>query len=63
MKTYWLLCFFQGFYWVDPNEGCPADAFRAFCNFTAGGQTCIYPDKGTAEVNKTKQEQINSVIC
>ena len=34
-----------GEYWIDPNQGCARDALRVFCNFTAGGETCLYPDK------------------
>uniref|UniRef100_A0A8D2IYV9 Fibrillar collagen NC1 domain-containing protein n=1 Tax=Varanus komodoensis TaxID=61221 RepID=A0A8D2IYV9_VARKO len=35
----------DGEYWIDPNQGCSGDSFKVYCNFTTGGETCIYPDK------------------
>lgn len=33
-----------GWYWIDPNLGVMNDAIQVWCNLTAGGHTCVYPD-------------------
>lgn len=50
-----------GFYWIDPNQGCSADAIRAYCDF-ATGETCIHanPDNIPAKnwyVNKNPKDK------
>ncbi|NXL40791.1 CO5A1 protein, partial [Glaucidium brasilianum] len=35
----------DGEYWIDPNQGCARDSFKVYCNFTAGGETCVFPSK------------------
>lgn len=35
----------DGEYWIDPNQGCHKDSIKVYCNFTADGETCLYPDK------------------
>uniref|UniRef100_A0A665U5N5 Collagen, type V, alpha 3a n=1 Tax=Echeneis naucrates TaxID=173247 RepID=A0A665U5N5_ECHNA len=37
--------FKDGEYWIDPNQGCNRDSMKVYCNFTADGETCLYPDK------------------
>ena len=32
-----------GYYWIDPNLGCPVDAVRVYCDFNGGGKSCIAP--------------------
>lgn len=40
----------DGEYWIDPNQGCSRDSFKVYCNFTAGGETCLYPSKAVENV-------------
>ncbi|TNN22947.1 Collagen alpha-1(XI) chain [Liparis tanakae] len=41
----------DGDYWIDPNQGCNRDSFKVYCNFTADGETCLYPDKRIESVS------------
>lgn len=34
----------DGWYWIDPNLGMADDSIYVFCNMTAQGETCVYPD-------------------
>ena len=33
----------SGYFWIDPNLGCSADAVHVFCNFTTN-QTCLFTE-------------------
>lgn len=48
---------FPGEYWIDPNQGCSRDSFKVYCNFTAGGESCIFPDKKSEGVRPVSREQ------
>lgn len=43
-----ILC--PGFYWIDPNLGVTDDAVKVYCNMTAGGETCVFPDVHTSRM-------------
>lgn len=40
----------DGFYWIDPNLGVTDDAVKVYCNMTAGGETCVFPDVHTSRM-------------
>merc|ERR1719473_1283043 len=51
--------FASGWYWVDPNAGCEADAIHVFCDF-ATLETCVHPNNGrvnngTHHIQQTKE--------
>uniref|UniRef100_A0A8C4WY47 Fibrillar collagen NC1 domain-containing protein n=1 Tax=Eptatretus burgeri TaxID=7764 RepID=A0A8C4WY47_EPTBU len=33
----------DGYYYIDPNQGCAHDSIYVYCNFSAGGESCISP--------------------
>ncbi|KAL2092225.1 hypothetical protein ACEWY4_012023 [Coilia grayii] len=35
--------FTSGMYYIDPNQGSPADALLVYCDLTSGGKTCLSP--------------------
>uniref|UniRef100_A0A6P7G6H7 mitogen-activated protein kinase kinase n=1 Tax=Diabrotica virgifera virgifera TaxID=50390 RepID=A0A6P7G6H7_DIAVI len=39
-----------GWYWIDPNLGMKDDTVYVFCNMTAEGETCVYPDVHSSNV-------------
>lgn len=53
--------FLSGEYYIDPNQGCSGDSFKVYCNFTAGGETCIFPDKksnGVSGILKPPKDEL-----
>ena len=45
----YLSCIYIGYFWIDPNLGCPVDAVRVYCDFTAGGKSCVAPSPEQVE--------------
>uniref|UniRef100_A0AAQ5Y6L1 Fibrillar collagen NC1 domain-containing protein n=1 Tax=Amphiprion ocellaris TaxID=80972 RepID=A0AAQ5Y6L1_AMPOC len=50
----------DGDYWIDPNQGCHRDSIKVYCNFTAEGETCLYPDKRIEMVTAWNKEKPGS---
>uniref|UniRef100_A0AAQ4S696 Collagen, type V, alpha 3a n=1 Tax=Gasterosteus aculeatus aculeatus TaxID=481459 RepID=A0AAQ4S696_GASAC len=50
----------DGDYWIDPNQGCHRDSIKVHCNFTADGETCLYPDKRIENVTAWNKEKPGS---
>uniref|UniRef100_A0A8C9YGR9 Collagen, type V, alpha 3a n=1 Tax=Sander lucioperca TaxID=283035 RepID=A0A8C9YGR9_SANLU len=50
----------DGDYWIDPNQGCHRDSIKVYCNFTADGETCLYPDKRIENVTAWNKEKPGS---
>lgn len=49
---------FAGMYYIDPNQGSPADALLVYCNFsTVSKQTCLHPQDSQV----TSQKILKSV--
>lgn len=42
--------FKDGWYWIDPNLGMPDDAVYVYCNMTAEGETCVFPDVHSSQM-------------
>jgi len=43
VNDFYLTFLLSGMYYIDPNQGSTADALLVYCNFSAGGQTCLSP--------------------
>jgi len=41
----------DGWYYIDPNEGCSSDAQLVYCDFKQN-ETCVYPTNRTARIPK-----------
>jgi hypothetical protein len=49
----------NGLYWVDPNQGCEADAIEVWCDFTSqtsAVETCVYPTQ--AKITKSSHTNV-----
>lgn len=54
-------CVFSiGEYFIDPNQGCSGDSFKVYCNFTAGGETCIHPERKSRGVSLISKSELHN---
>ena len=53
--------FFQGYYWIDPNEGPPDDAVKVYCDFALSA-TCIYPNKSKVRLEIITKHSSNITV-
>lgn len=50
LKTYEIVLWKIGWYWIDPNLGMADDSVYVYCNMTNMGETCVYPDIHTSQM-------------
>ena len=55
------LDYFQGYYWIDPNEGPPDDAVKVYCDFPLSA-TCIYPNKSKVRLEIITKHSSNITV-
>ena len=53
--------YFQGYYWIDPNEGPPDDAVKVYCDFALRA-TCIYPNKSKVRLEIITKHSSNITV-
>lgn len=52
----------SGYYWIDPNLGCSADAIVVYCNFSSNA-TCLYPQEKKVCPFHSDTDVIGVCVC